>query len=41
MATLRNEVDINLHLAEMFDLQEDKVHIHFVKLGHQCANESA
>ena len=41
MATLRNAADIDMHLAEMYDLQREKVHIHFVKLGHKCADESA
>ena len=41
MATLRNAADIDMHLAEMYDLQRDNVHIHFVKLGHKCADESA
>ena len=30
-----------MHLAEMYDLQRDNLCIHFVKLGHKCADESA
>ena len=41
MATLRNAADIDMHLAEMYDLQRDNVHIHFVNLGHKCEDESA
>ena len=39
MATLRSEADINLHLAKMYELQGEKIHIHFVQLGHQCEND--
>ena len=41
MTTLRNSADIDIHLGQMYDLQKDGVHIHFVKLGHKCADESA
>ena len=39
MAVFRSETDINNHLAELYELQEDHIHIHFVKLGHQCDSE--
>ena len=41
MATLRNSADIDIHLGQMYDLQKGGVHIHFVKLGNKCADESA
>ena len=40
MTTLRKSADIDIHLGQMYDLQKDGVHIHFVKLGHKCENES-
>ena len=40
MTTLRKSADIDIHLEQMYDLQKDGVHIHFVKLGHKCENES-
>ena len=39
MTTLRS-ADIDIHLGQMYDLQKDGVHIHFVKLGHRCESES-
>ena len=36
MAIFRSETDINSHLAELYELQGDQIHIHFVQLGHQC-----
>ena len=39
MAIFRSETDINRNLAELYELQGDQIHIHFVQLGHQCESE--
>ena len=39
MAVFRSETDINNLLAEIYELQGDHIHIHFVQLGHQCDSE--
>ena len=37
MATLRNMSDINM--TELYQLQSDMIHIHFVEIGHLCNTE--
>ena len=37
MATFRSEADINMH--QLYQLQSDNIHIHFVQLGHECESE--
>ena len=37
MATFRNRADINMN--QLYQLQSDMIHIHFVQLGHLCESE--
>ena len=37
---LRSESDINRCLAKLYELQNDQIHIHFVRLDHECDNET-
>ena len=35
----RSETDINSALAELYELQDNQIHIHFVRLDHECDSE--